>query len=422
MVTEAIHFPDPLKRAIMNGDLAGTGSELLLMKLGFRALPVDSTTKAPFGWLTPRGVLNATTDPATLRQWLALSGDASLGIVPGPQFAIVDDDTGDLDIGALGLTGSFAERTRRGVHTWARLPEGRRLRKVRLPNGAGDLISGSAGYVLMSPSPQYRPIDIAAPILPLPTDSPLWDWAAPKDFVGMSIAPALTSGDERDARRLEDAMRLSSDFGVGIAALLDGDPDWARHFRSANDLTESGRDFQLIRAATHYLRGNDRRDSILAALLTRHSKKAKRHTSPAAYIASIVAGTTATRDRVDADQRTSFATRFVMPALQSSTRCKPKPVLDAKLLTKRERPGIMERTILNFAGSDQVDQFTRADRWRRFPVQMVADVFGVDRETVRLRLVALEERGLIERQAPTGKHDGKCRRDSLVRLSDGRGK
>jgi hypothetical protein len=315
MIAEAIQFPERLKTAIVNGDLTGTGSELLLMKLGFRALPVDSVTKAPFGWLTPRGVSDATSDPATLQQWFALSGDASLGIVPGPRFAIVDDDTGDLDIGALGLTGSFAERTRRGVHTWALLPDGRHLRKVRLPNGAGDLISGSAGYVLMSPSPRYQPIDMAAPILALPTDSPLWDWAAPKDLVGMSIAPAFTLEDERDSWTLDDAMRRSSDYGAGIAALLDGDTDWARHFPTAKDVTDSGRDFQLARAATHYLRNNDRRDSIIAALLARHSKKIERHTSPPAYIAAVVAGAITARDRVDSDQQTTFFVRFVMPAL-----------------------------------------------------------------------------------------------------------
>lgn len=280
MVAEAIHFPDSVKRAIWNRDLPGTGSELLRMNVGFRAIPVDPMTKAPFGWLSPRGVLDATTDPATLQQWFALTGEASLGVVPGPGFAIVDDDAGDVEIGALGLAGSFAERTRRGVHTWTRLPDNRTLRKVRLPRGAGDLITGDRGYVVVSPSPRYQPIDIEAPVLALPDDSPLWDWAAPKDQLAVSTVPALTAEDKRDARRLENAMRQSSDFGAGIAALLDCDSEWARHFPTANDVTESGRDFQLARAATHYLRGNARRDAILAALVIQHSKKVHLHASP----------------------------------------------------------------------------------------------------------------------------------------------
>jgi predicted transcriptional regulator of viral defense system len=80
----------------------------------------------------------------------------------------------------------------------------------------------------------------------------------------------------------------------------------------------------------------------------------------------------------------------------------------------------MEASILNFAGSDEVDQFTRADRWRRLAVQTLADIFEVNRETVRLRLAALQGRGQIDRQAPSGMHDGKWRRDSLVRLVIGR--
>lgn len=105
-----------------------------------------------------------------------------------------------------------------------------------------------------------------------------------------------------------------------------------------------------------------------------------------------------------------------MPALLTTTGTEPRTLLDANKLTNRERPRLMEATIINFARSDEIDRFTRDDRWRRLPVQAVADIFGVDRETVRRRLVAMEKRGVIERWAPANKHDGHCRRDSLVRL------
>jgi hypothetical protein len=46
---------------------------------------------------------------------------------------------------------------------------------------------------------------------------------------------AITADDQRDARELADEMRLSSDYGDGISALLDGDPDWARYFPTAEE-------------------------------------------------------------------------------------------------------------------------------------------------------------------------------------------
>lgn len=107
-------------------------------------------------------------------------------------------------------------------------------------------------------------------------------------------------------------------------------------------MTESGRDFQLARAGTHFLRDRERRDNILASLIARHSLKAPRHESPDSYVAYVVAGATASRDRVDADQRSSFAARFVWPTLpHAPAAAGPPTVLDAtflpEALSKHER-------------------------------------------------------------------------------------
>lgn len=183
---------------------------MLDMNVGFRVLPVDPDTKAPLPWLTPHGVKDATDDPITLRQWMALASDSGLGLVPGSGFAVLDDDTGDLHAAIYGLAGTWSERTRRGMHYWTRLPSGRQLRKSRLLGATGDLITGDSAYAVISPTPPYMPIDPDAPILTLPDDSPLWEFEAPRVMLATSTA-RITAADREAAHAEVKRMRASSD-------------------------------------------------------------------------------------------------------------------------------------------------------------------------------------------------------------------
>lgn len=185
--------------------------------------------------------------------------------------------------------------------------------------------------------------------------------------------------------------------------------------------SESGRDFQLALAGSHFLRDHVRRGEIIYAMLETHSRKAKNHASPEKYLQTVTHGAMASRENRDQNRLTRLNTRFISPhVFPDDKTTTPSYVLDAKFgaseLKRGVRGTVMDEVIMGFAASDEVDEFTRDDGWRRFPVQDVADIFGVGRETVRLHLVALESRGLIKRRAPANSHDGGHQRDSLVSL------
>lgn len=253
-VPDQMFWSEAMKRAIVNDDTVSAGMELLRMNVGFRALPVDRDTKAPIPFLTPRGAANATDDPTIFQQWMALASDAGLGAVPGSNFAIIDDDTGDLDAGSYGLSGTFVERTRRGMHYWARLPESRHLKKSKLPHGTGDLICGHRSYVLMSPTPPYFPVNIDAPILMLPDSSPLWELATPVSTSTRGIVPAACDWEE--ARDLDRRIREHSMYHEGYQMLHTR--DWQRAMPEGADVSESGRDFFLVFEASHFLKDHPR--------------------------------------------------------------------------------------------------------------------------------------------------------------------
>lgn len=403
MVAQDIYFPESLRMAIANRDVAGTGTEMLRMNVGFRALPVDPATKAPFTWVTPRGVRDSTTDPMTLRQWFAVAQPAGLAIVPGPGFVVIDDDTGDLDIGTLGLAGTFAETTRRGTHSWAMVPAERRLRKTKLPGG--DLITGEGSYVVMSPTPPYWPVDLEAPILALPADSPLWELAAPREAPGTVWPSTITVQDRADASATLRHLQKGK-FAMGIDALFSD--EW-RQMHS--DWSQSERDASLVFNATHFVRSHPRASEVLFSLLwstgwpqdpTRdHPKR-----NPEQYAAITVANALAKRQRRNEERRDNLAQKFTDDSY-------PRRVIGANSLLA---PGSIDSGILAFAARETVDEFSRPDGWRRLPVDDVAAIYGVSRECIRKHLVALTERGCIERRSEKHPHEGGRRTDSLVRL------
>lgn len=72
--------------------------------------------------------------------------------------------------------------------------------------------------------------------------------------------------------------------------------------------------------------------------------------------------------------------------------------------------------VVAFAARIGPDDYAQHDGWRRIPVSDFASLFETSSENVRLALKDAERQGLIERKAPAYLHDGKVRRDSLVRL------
>jgi hypothetical protein len=254
----------------------------------------------------------------------------------------------------------------------------------------------------MSPTPPYFPLDIEAPILNLPENSPLWLIAAADSTTSTHKLLTTSASDEAEAREVIRRMATLSIHAETVATILDGRVPSRYPSRSEADQA-------LVGLATHFLRGNPRRAEILTAILVACSLKAPDHYHPENYISHTVAKAESWRDMKESKR---------IGGLVATRGALPKGVYDAKLLTKCERSREVEQFILDHASSSLVDSYTRNDRWRRLPVQDVATLFGVSREAVRLRLVSLEDRGLIERRSVTYDHDGAKRKDSLIRLKE----
>lgn len=112
--------------------------------------------KVPNTRLVPRGYLDATTNPETIRRWWSIDPTANVGGVPGPRFLVVDVDGPKGEQLAISL-GLFAEPTRTarsgrangGRHLWFLHPGGEIGNK---PLGPGLDIRADRGFVVMPPS------------------------------------------------------------------------------------------------------------------------------------------------------------------------------------------------------------------------------------------------------------------------------
>lgn len=121
-----------------------------------------SPGKHPIGSLVPRGVLEATTDEATIGQWWAVYPDANIGIGTGDvsRIVVLDVDAGhggaDTLDNLVRIHGELPETWSvqtggGGLHAWFRMP----LLDVRNSAGAigpGIDVRGNGGYVVAPPS------------------------------------------------------------------------------------------------------------------------------------------------------------------------------------------------------------------------------------------------------------------------------
>src|SRR5205809_307869 len=61
-------------------------------ELGFAVFPLKPRGKTPLGSLVPRGFLDASRDPAVIRDWWKIEPHANIGIVTGGGNFVVDLD------------------------------------------------------------------------------------------------------------------------------------------------------------------------------------------------------------------------------------------------------------------------------------------------------------------------------------------
>lgn len=395
---------------------------------GYKVLPCLPSEKKPrtIGQFKHAARSATNNYERVVEHWLNFPDD-NVGFAPDGRNLIVDVDTqhgGSLEaVEAIGLpVDGFRYRSvSGGWHIPLNMPEGSLAAKTHAPS-KGIEIRGPGSYVV-SPWSQvggtwYR-VEANRNIWrygEVPASWSLLDKLIPsKDVASLEF----TLDDEIEARELMDRMRRSTDYGVGIAALLENHPDWPIYFpldsQGYRDESRSGRDIRIALIATHYLRDHPRRNHLVAALVYQLSEKARNRSNPGGYLNAVVRDAIAERERRDMDQVRSFLEEHVNPV--------KKVLFDEYFLipdlSRRERTELLERTILRFSSVTTLDRFTRNDGWRLFPMKIVASAFQVSREAVYKRLVALESRDLIERRYFSYRHDGGVRRDSLIRVRMG---
>ncbi len=120
----------------------------------------DSPAKHPMARLAPRGVKNASADPATVRHWWSIAPLANIGLATGP-VVVLDIDPrhgGDESLSTLERQHGTVPHTWRvltgggGEHIYFAVSQGSEIRNSAGRLGQGLDIRGVGGYVVAPPS------------------------------------------------------------------------------------------------------------------------------------------------------------------------------------------------------------------------------------------------------------------------------
>lgn len=127
-------------------------------RFSWPVFPLRRRGKEPQGNLVPNGVLQATTDEATIRAWWNRAPGSNIGLACGHAFFVVDVDPrngGDETLGALEAKHGQLPETVRGLtggggwHLLFQVPAGTRLKGSL---GEGVDIKSAGGYIVAPPS------------------------------------------------------------------------------------------------------------------------------------------------------------------------------------------------------------------------------------------------------------------------------
>jgi hypothetical protein len=153
---------------------------LRLARLGYAVFPCRAGRKEP---ATVHGVLDATTDEATIRNWWARWPDANLGLATGRGLVVIDIDAGavwpdDAERQSIKqLQPPLAKTPRRGWHIFFRVPSGHSWRNSASRLAAHVDVRAEGGYVLVAPSRtehgEYKWLRPLKPVSELP-EPPTW--------------------------------------------------------------------------------------------------------------------------------------------------------------------------------------------------------------------------------------------------------
>lgn len=181
---------------------------------GWPVFPCTPGAKAPAGHLAPHGVLDATTDPARIRQWWTVQPDANVGIAtgaPGPDVIDVDVKpegsgyTAFAEIASAGLADgplTYVRTPSGGLHLYY-LGTGQRNGSIRRRQLD---FRGAGGYVLAPPSAvEGRPYTEAPPDDDCPPGRA--DWRAIRTLLDPPPEPPAFQQPPRDTGGQADTGR-----------------------------------------------------------------------------------------------------------------------------------------------------------------------------------------------------------------------
>lgn len=152
---------------------------------GFAVFPLKPRTKVPLGAFVPRGFLDASKDPAVIRDWWRQSPTANIGVRTGGGHFVLDLDGPEAAAwfgNACGRHGgaehTLTVRTSRGFHVFF-------VCTAEVPNSAGRLapgadIRGEGGYAVAAPS-----VHPSGTIYTIARDLPIAD--APRWLVDLAM-------------------------------------------------------------------------------------------------------------------------------------------------------------------------------------------------------------------------------------------
>jgi hypothetical protein len=371
------------------------GMELLRMNAGFKLVPTElifengSWKKRPVRFLAPpkRSLtpgdprFAVTDDPLVWQQWVAVCSDALMGIMPGNRFVVFDDDRGTFDAKAARVAGTYADRSPRpGTHYWARLPEGRTARYAKLPDASGDIITG-AHYVVSAPSAGYSAIDVDAPVLVLPDDSPMWGQLRPPGGIPIVDLPAITrQHQERGRRVINELLRAPDAIARDARGLLAGD--------TLRKPSRSEADYSLAILASYWTQ-----DPAVIAVVLWQSKLARKKWHRPDYLSRVIGA--------------ALERRATLQAQALEHPCKLSDTLPA---TAWDLP--IKDVLLLYLGHVQEE-----DDFVRLPVSGFARAYGCSEKTVQRAVKRAVACGEVETRVETVHRNGRPMRTRWVRLS-----
>lgn len=434
-------LPDPLVLAVIKLDPVGVAVEWA--RMGVPVLPCytvesngscscgnlscASPGKHPISKFVPHGVMDATTDVQSLRQFFALYPDANIGLAMGHGLVALDLDPrhgADLAEG-YGADPTLTERTGSGGHHRIFVGDSASPRSRQLARGAELKSSGS--YIVSAPSRHasgrmymWEDMSVRIAIIPQAWRTPLAPERAGIRLHRKRTSPAI---EDRAKRVIQNLLR--GPYAPTVQRLLYGEWESLERYPSHSEA-----DGALIAMATHFARTPAVLDAVLRLSSLYRPKWDEVHTANGETYGELVIGNAlAWRNAQSGNRLHALAERLGMafgdaPAVVADSapsaetngaRTTPPPV-PVFYRTPLSRPQL-QHACLRFINSAPVRD-VMPNGFVRLPMADMGRVCGVAEKTVQRAINAAAKDELIETYVTTENVDGRCIKTRWIRATD----